>query len=126
LTGTHREIPEAEIGYVLIAGLTVSVAVILIGILGYAVQSGGSSIEYTAGWQMTGPDFFAYLWNLLVSLSLSQSPVATMSLGVVLLMLTSYVRVLATAVVFAFSKSAKYTLISLLVFLLLTLTLVTH
>jgi uncharacterized membrane protein len=126
LTETHKEISEAGIGYVLIGGLVISVAVILIGILGYVVQSGGASLEYTAKWQMTGPDFFVYLWNILVSLSTTESPAATMSLGVVLLMLTSYVRVFATAVVFAFSNSMKYTFISLLVFLLLTLTLLTH
>lgn len=126
MTTGREEIREAVIGYVLIGGLVVSVAVILLGLFGYLVQSGSSSLEYTANWQMTGPDFFSYLWNLVVSLSLRQAPTQTMALGIVLLMLTSYVRVFATALLFAVSRNLKYSVISLFVFLLLTLTLVTH
>lgn len=80
-------------------------------------------LQYTAKWQMTGRDFFSYLWNLLVPFSLSQSPVATMALGVVFLMLTSYIRVFATAIYFGFSRNTKYFAISSFVFVLLTLTL---
>ncbi len=122
----QEEVPENEIGYVLIGGLILSVAITTLGIVGYYVQSGGFGFDYTTQWQMKGTDFFSYTSGLLSSLLIGQAPVAMMALGIVLLMLTSYARVLTTMILFAFSKNLKYTIISLLVFLILTVTLLTH
>jgi uncharacterized membrane protein len=126
LKGKNGEVPESIISYVLIGGLIASVAIEAIGILAYYVQSGGFSSEFTPQWQVTGPNFFAYTSHLLESVLSVQAPTAVMALGVVLLMLTSYSRVFGTLLYFAFAKNLKYSVISLFLFVVLTLTLLVH
>jgi uncharacterized membrane protein len=49
-----------------------------------------------------------------------------MALGLVLLMLTPYLRVVASAVYFAFSRNYKYVAITLIVLAMLTASLIAH
>ena len=101
-------------------------AVEVIGISAYYVQSGGFSYQFTPQWQMVGSNFFSYFFSLVASMGGVPDPIAIMALGVVLLMLTSYVRVFATLIHFAFVKNLRYTTISLFVFIVLTITLFAH
>jgi uncharacterized membrane protein len=71
---------ESVISYVLIGGLLLSMGIEVIGIFAYYVQSGGFSSEFTSQWQVTGPNFFAYLYYLLSSVYYLESPTAIMAL----------------------------------------------
>lgn len=126
MTENTGRIPESVVGYVLIGGLVLSVAVEVIGILAYYTESGGFAYQYTPQWQMTGSNFFVYFFSLVGSMGAVPDPIAIMALGVVLLMLTSYARVFATLLHFAFVRNFKYAMISLFVFLVLTITLLAH
>ncbi len=119
-------IPEAAIGYVLAGGLVVSTVVTVVGILLYFAQSGTFSFDFSSQWQVSGPNFFAYALGVIDSASSFEVPTGMMALGVILLMLTSYTRVFATVLYFAFAKNAKYTVISFVVLTVLTLTLLIH
>lgn len=123
---TKREVPESVIAYVLIGGLVLSVSVEVLGIALYYQQSGGFGFDYAASWQVTGPNFFLYVKDLLVSMTSVQAPMAVMALGIVLLMLTSYACVFATFIYFGSARNLKYALVSAVLFLLLTLTLLVH
>lgn len=108
------------------AGLLLSVGVEVLGILAYYGQSGGFALDYGSQWQVSGPNFFAYASNLFLSVPTIQAPTMIMALGIVLLMLTSYARVFVTLLHFGSSRNLKYALISVILFLLLTLTLLAH
>ena len=126
MTENSGRVPESSVVYVLIGGLVLSMAVEVIGILAYYAQSGGFDYQFTPQWQMTGADFFSYSFSLGASMKGVPDPIAIMALGVVLLMLTSYARVFATLLHFAFAKNLKYAVISLFVFTVLTVTLLVH
>lgn len=119
-------LPESVIGYVLIGGLIVSILAETLGIATYYAQSGGFNFDFSSQWQMAGPDFFSYSYELLGSAGIFEAPIALMALGVVLLMLTSYLRVFATMLHFAFARNWRYTGISLFLFAVLTITLLVH
>lgn len=126
MTEETGAIPESVTSYVLMGGLALSVAFEVIGIALFYAQSGSFNYQFTPQWQMTGPDFFTYTLSLLESAGTYSSPIALMALGVAILMLTSYVRVLTTLLHFAFVKNLKYTAICIFVLLLLTITLYVH
>jgi len=126
LTENTGKVPESFASYVLIGGLALSVALELIGISAFYAQSGGFNYQFTPQWQMTGSNFFAYTFSLLDSVGTFQNPIAIMALGVVILMFTSYARVFTTLLHFAFVKNIKYTLISIFLFVALTITLFAH
>jgi uncharacterized membrane protein len=125
LTVRSEKVTKSEISEVLIGGLAVSVTVEILGILAYYGQSGTFNFDYSPQWQMTGQNFFAYAVKLLSSVAIA-SPTALMALGIVLLMMTSYARVFTTVLYFLFGKNLIYTVISLFVFLLLTIALIVH
>lgn len=125
MTENAGRLPESWVSYVLIGGLALSVAVEIVGISALYVQTGGFDYQFSSAWQMSGPDFFSYASSLLGSVG-GLNPIAIMALGVVLLMLTSYARVFATMLHFAFVRNLKYTMISLFVFVVLTITLIAH
>lgn len=120
------EVPESVISYVLMGGLILSVGVEVVGILAYYGQSGGFALEFTSQWQMTGSNFFAYALNLLYLIPSTGVPTIIMALGIVLLMLTSYTRVFVTFLYFGFARNRKYAAVSIILFFLLSLTLLAH
>ena len=126
MTEDTGRVPESSVGYVLIGGLILSMVVEIVGISAYYAQSGGFSYQFTSQWQMTGSDFFSYFFSLLGSVGSVPNPIGIMALGVVLLMLTSYVRVFATLIHFGFVKNLKYAMISLFIFVVLTISLFVH
>jgi uncharacterized membrane protein len=125
LTSQVKKVPESAISYVLIGGLVFSLIAEVAGILLYYRQSGGFTFDYSQQWQLAGPNFFAYTLNLLSTLPSLQSA-TLMAFGIILLMLTSYVRVLGTLVYFVFGRNLMYSLITLFVFLVLTVALLAY
>jgi uncharacterized membrane protein len=118
-------VTRSEISWVLVGGLAISVTVEVLGILAYYSQSRTFGFDYTPQWQMTGQNFFSYAVRLLSSISIA-SPTTLMALGILLLMMTSYARVFTTVLYFVFAKNLVYTVISLFVFLVLTVALAAY
>ena len=117
---------ETLISAILIVGVFTSLVVEIAG-LGYYITSRESlEVVFTSKWQTSGNDFFAYGWSTLASLAQGANPVGLMALGVVLLMVTPYLRVLTSVVYFGVKRNPKYALISLFVLAVLTFSLKTH
>jgi uncharacterized membrane protein len=125
MDGTKEEL-EIIISYILIAGVIVSVALEALGLFLYYIQGSEATSAFTSEWQLSGRDFFAYAASLIVSFASAPTPISIMALGIVLLMLTPYLRVLASTVYFGASKDLKYALITLYVLVILTLSLTVH
>src|SRR3989454_12201274 len=116
---------ETVISYILMIGVLVSLTVEVVG-LGYYATTESLQVDFTSRWQTSGNDFFAYAWGTLLSVGEGATPLSLIALGIVLLMVTPYVRVLASVVYFTVERNPKYALISLFVLSVLTISLKAH
>ncbi len=118
---------EAAISYILILGVMGSVMIETIGIVSYYQSNRNLSIVFQPDWAMKGVDFFSYAGNLIRQLFLGAwTPLQMIALGIVLLMVTPYVRVVASVIYFGFAKNTKYLFITLFVLVVLTASLLAH
>ncbi len=115
------------ISYILIIGVTGSVALEILGILSYYQSSHSLEISFQPQYSLVGTDFFSYSGNLLSEMfRWNWAPLQILALGIVLLMLTPYIRVAASVAYFALVKNLKYFIITLFVLLVLTTSLLVH
>jgi uncharacterized membrane protein len=118
---------ELAISYILVVGVLVSVAIEAIGIGSYYSANRNLNIFFQPSFAMTGTDFFSYTGKLVQGFLVGAStPIQVLGLGIVLLMLTPYVRVVASVIYFGFAKNAKYLFITLFVLIVLTASLLIH
>lgn len=112
---------DSLISYILIFGVLVSVAVETLGIAGYYSSNGNLNILFQPGFAMKGTNFFSYAGKLFQELSVEGwSPMQVLGLGIVVLMLTPYLRVVASVLYFGLARNPKYLLITLFVLFVLT------
>jgi uncharacterized membrane protein len=118
---------EFVISLILIVGVIGSVAVETLGMLAYYNFNGNLDIILEPSYALRGNGFFRYTGALFIELFHGAwTPFLILSLGIILLMITPYVRVLASAVYFALIKNTKYFLITLFVLVVLTASLLVH
>ena len=109
---------EVLVGYILLAGVIVSVGLILIGTLWNWVEVGSLSSTFT----IAGENYFTFLMSDLAQLFSGElNSHLLISLGIASLMFTPFLRVLASMLYFAFSAhNWKYTAFTLFVFAVLS------
>jgi uncharacterized membrane protein len=73
-----------------------------------------------------GQNFFYFLLGLLRKGTIQEKGLWLMTLGIAILILTPYVRVIMSVAYFIGRKDIKYSLITLFVFILLTISLLFH
>jgi uncharacterized membrane protein len=119
--GLSEEKLDSLISYILILGVLVSVLVEALGIAGYYSSNGNLNILFQPNFLMKGTNFFSYAGKIFQEVLTSRwSPIQILGLGIVVLMLTPYLRVVASVVYFGFARNPKYLLITLFVLLVLT------
>lgn len=98
---------EALVGYILLAGLLISVALLLIGMSWYWWSTGTLQLDYTMG----GMNLFRFMVaEMRLLLDGTIGPRMVVSLGITVLLLTPYLRVLASVLYFALAEhNIKYT-----------------
>ena len=125
MTASQEQKLETSISYVLVIGVIVSLVTEIIGIITYYNSQGNLGITFRVASALTSTGFFSYIRMLLqVPFSGQWQPVDTLGLGIVILMLTPYLRVAASVVYFAIVKNRKYLGLTLLVLVILTASLV--
>jgi uncharacterized membrane protein len=109
---------DALVGYVLLGGVILSVVLIVAGLLWRWINTGQLGVEYT----IPRMNLFEFLAAELRDLFAGAfRPRLLISLGIVVLMLTPYVRVLASLLFFAFVEhNAKYSAFTAFVLAVLT------
>ncbi len=97
---------DALIGYLLLAGVVASVALIVAGLFWRWVNTGQVGVDYT----ICPMNLFAFVTTETRELALGNvRPRLLVSLGIAVLMLTPYLRVLASLLFFAFvERNWKY------------------
>jgi uncharacterized membrane protein len=111
------------IGYILISGVVISLFLEVIGIILYYRSYGQFKILEDKAVFIHGKNFFYFLVELIQGEHIRQKALWLMTLGITILMLTPYVRVILSVIHFSREKNLKYVLITLFVLTLLTISL---
>ena len=124
-TARHQPTPhtrgfdmEILVGYILLIGVLLSIALIAIGIVWRWLTTGQLGIEYS----IVGMNLYEFvLADIRQIFSGGFRPRLFVNMGIAVLMLTPYVRVFASMLYFAFvERNRKYTLFTAFVFSVLS------
>jgi uncharacterized membrane protein len=108
------------ISWILRVGVTLSLALESAGVLLNYIQTGNQSLDLSPVWQFKGGNFFDFATSTVMAIGAAPSPLNIMSLGVMTLMLTPYVRVVAGVIYYGVEKDWKYVGITLFVLAVIT------
>jgi len=109
---------ESLVGYILLTGVLLSVVLLMVGFVWRWVRVGNLQFEHS----IVGMNFFEFILSSLRQIA-SQAfrPRLFLNMGIAVLMLTPFVRVLASVFYFAFAEhNWKYTLFTGFVLAVLT------
>ncbi|HXZ35322.1 MAG TPA: DUF1634 domain-containing protein [Thermodesulfobacteriota bacterium] len=114
------------ISYLLTAGVLTSLILMAVGILLFYFQFGNLAISEKKVMFLQEKNFFYFLYDLLKGGNSQEKSLWIMTLGIAVLILTPFARVILSVVYFFLEKDFKFSLITLWVLLILTLSLATH
>ncbi len=118
---------DLVISYILIIGVLASLALETIGIIRYYSVNGTLAINLQPNSALSGTGFFSYAGNIIHGPFVGVwTPIEILGLGILLLMITPYMRVVASVVYFSLTKNTKYIFITLFVLTILTASLLVH
>lgn len=109
---------EVLVGYILLVGVLVSIVLIGIGLIWHYAATGRLGLVYS----IAGMNLYHFVLSDFSQVAhLSIRPRLLVNVGIATLMLTPYVRVLASMLYFAFAaRNGRYTVFTAFVFLVLT------
>ena len=117
---------ETAISYLLILGVVISLFLEIIGlILFFRSYSNLNILENSVAF-IRGENFFSFVRTLFQWENMQNSALLFMTLGLIVLILTPYIRVIMSVIYFAWKKNSKYVLMTLFVLITLTVSLALH
>ncbi len=114
---------EKAISYLLISGVTVSLILEVVGIVLFYHAHGRLAFSESKAVFIHGANYFTFFLGLFQAGPAEERGIYLMTLGIAILILTPYLRVVVSVVYFAWDRNMKYVLITLFVLILLTLSL---
>jgi len=117
---------ELIVSYLLITGVLTSVIFEVIGIALYYGTYGNVLVSHNPSVFISGENFFALFIQQIQQLFGTQNAIAYMTLGIVILMLTPFVRAVTSVLYFTWERNWKYVAITLFVLVVLTVSLALH
>jgi uncharacterized membrane protein len=124
--GSDESKLETGISYLLITGVMVSLILEIIGIIILYHSFGHLAISQDAGMYIQGHDFFSFIYQQFQGKHAAGSATLFMTAGIIVLILTPYIRVIASVIYFGWEKNIKYVLITLFVLAVVTVSLALH
>jgi uncharacterized membrane protein len=124
--GNGESMLETIISYILIVGVVASLILEVIGISLYYGAYGNLLVSQNSAVFISGADFFTFIANQTHNLLGSHNALLFMTLGLIILILTPYIRAVTSVVYFGWERNKKYLLITLFVLVVLTLSLALH
>jgi len=115
---------ESIISYLLITGVIISLALEVTGITLFYTTFHTMQISHDPSVYVNGNNFFIFLANQVSGMNTGSLPLRLMTLGIIVLILTPYIRAIASVIYFAWVKNIKYVFITLFVLALLTASLI--
>jgi uncharacterized membrane protein len=117
---------ENSISYLLISGVLLSLTLLITGMVLLWQKQGNVAISQDPAVYVHGHDFFSFIYQEVTNGGLNGLPLQLITLGVVVLLLTPYVRVILSTVYFARERNLKYVFITIIVLIILTISLTLH
>ncbi len=117
---------ETGISYLLIGGVTVSLLLEIIGVILLYRSYGSLAISQDASVFIRGSDFFTFVFQEIRGGYMQGGALQFMTAGIIVLILTPYIRLIASVLYFGWEKNIKYMLITLFVLVVVTLSLALH
>ena len=117
---------ETVISYMLIIGVTTSLLLELAGIFFLWRLYGRLDISQDSSMFIRGRDFFSFIFQQIATKQSAGPGIVLMTAGIIVLILTPYIRLVASVVYFAVEKNIKYVVITLFVLIVVTLSLALH
>jgi uncharacterized membrane protein len=117
---------EKAISYLLITGVIISLILEIVGVVLLYRAYGSLDISHEAGVYIKGHDFFSFIYQQIQDVQTIKPAILFMVLGIIVLILTPYIRVITSVIYFAWQKNLKYVLITLFVLIVVTLSLALH
>ena len=117
---------ETGISYLLIAGVIISLILEIIGVIFLLHSYGHLDISQDTSMFIQGHDFFSFIYKEFQGKHTEGSAILFMTAGIIVLILTPYVRVIASVIYFVWERNIKYVLITLFVLLAVTISLALH
>jgi uncharacterized membrane protein len=117
---------EVIVGYLLIIGVLTSVILEVIGIILFYGTYGNTQVSQNQAFFISGENFFAFIIQQTQHLLGSQNALLFMTLGLIMLLLTPYIRAITSVIYFVWERNRKYVAITLFVLLVLTASLALH
>jgi uncharacterized membrane protein len=117
---------ERAISHLLLIGVIASLFLIVFGITVFYGSYGNLNILETKAAFIRGENFFSFLYKLFQGESEQEKAFFLMTLGIMILILTPYARVVLSVLYFLWMKDFKYIWITSFVLIILTISLVMH
>ncbi len=117
---------ESAVSYVLIVGVIASLLLEIAGMALFYRSYGNLAISQDKAFFIQGHDFFSFVFELLRGANHGSVAVVVMTAGIVVLILTPFVRVALSVVYFGWQKNFKYSVITIFVLVVLVLSLALH
>ncbi len=117
---------ETAISYLLIIGVVLSVLLEIAGIIMFYHTSGSLAVLQDKSVFVQEHDFFRFIYNSLRTGDGNGTGIRLMTAGLVILILTPFLRVILSVIYFAWKKDFKYMIITAFVLLVLTISLLLH
>ena len=126
VVGSGESKLETTISYLLIIGVIFSLVLEAIGLMLFYHSFANLNILENEAVFIRGDNFFRFVVTLFQGENIQNSAILFMTLGLVTLILTPYVRVITSVIYFAWEKNRKYVLVTLFVLVILTVSLALH
>lgn len=117
---------ETGISYLLIAGVIISLLLEIIGLVVFYHSYEHFVTLDNKSIFIQGHDFFSFICEQFRGNHTERHGITLMTAGVIVLILTPYLRVIASVIYFGWEKNIKYVLITLFVLVVVTLSLALH
>ena len=126
IIGSGESKLETAISYLLIIGVIFSLILEAIGLILFYYSFANLNILENEVAFIREENFFSFVITTLQGENIQNSAILFMTLGLITLISTPYIRVITSVIYFAWEKNRKYLLLTLFVLIILTVSLTLH
>ena len=117
---------EVILSYILIVGVVISLLLMITGIIILYLDTGNLNVSRDQSMFIHGKNFFSFVFEQLKEQKSQNPAISFIIIGTIVLMLTPFIRVVASLIYFAWVKDLKYVFITLIVLSILSISLSIH